>query len=570
MQKEGVLISKKTYLSKQIKLLALNTSDLFTDEEYAYYKQILACKTELESSTLSRKDKAMLRNKKAEASNNLKLLIQQHRGKPRVVNTTSVCDYRSFTDGKAPPYITWGNLKFTKKITEFMSEQTRAMGLQPDDITFDKIILSWRSLDVLEQVVMDGIILPLKDENRKFRFLTASAGQLRTDRTQLISENMWQKIAPQMECGMTWEAINNHGGINVNKYLAYSSLPTSATDVWDFPIEQCIVIKDFEADVTGIMDYIKPGYELERVNKTVLINHIDGCGMALPGAMPAPNMMVRAPWIKGLLSSFDFLEFCKTHDVSPVIQDVWGEEHDLVQENIKVIFTVSQFKLWKYYDDWHHYIREFKRCGCHLCATNYEENWISDTTLNYQMTQALVDFTDDEIKTYTANAKEKLNNLATDKETMLRALGADEPEDDPHLIALRIYPELLRDGYERATLKAIKRRMLLDDKSGAILCKNKRLFAIPDLYAACEFWFLGQEHPKGLLEDEYVYSKLCASVDEVDVLRSPSLYMEHAVRKCDHNPELRKWFNTNGIYTSCHDLISRVLQFDKQHCRIWK
>lgn len=178
MQKEGVLISRKTYLSKQIKLLALNTSDLFTDEEYAYYKQILACKTELENSALSRKDKAMLRSKKAEASNNLKLLIQQHRGKPRVVNTTSVCDYRSFTDGKAPPYITWGNLKFTKKITEFMSEQTRAMGLKPDDITFDKIILSWRSLDVLEQVVMDGIILPLKDENRKFRFLTASAGQI--------------------------------------------------------------------------------------------------------------------------------------------------------------------------------------------------------------------------------------------------------------------------------------------------------------------------------------------------------------------------------------------------------
>jgi len=566
-----VLISKKSYLSKQIKLLALNTSDLFTDEEFECYKQILACKTELDREDLSKQEKAKMHSMKVEANNKLKALIQRHAGKPRVINTASVCDYKSFENGQPPAYISWENVKFTKKITEFMSDQTRAIGLQPDQVTLDKIIISWKSLDVLEQVVMDGIVMPIMKGSelryKKFRFLTASAGQLRTDRVQLMSEEAWEKIAPQMECGLTWDIINAKGGLNVNKYLAYSALPTSATDVWDFPIERCIVIKDFEADVSGLMDYIKPGYQIERSVQTVSINHCDGCGIALPGIMPAPNMMVRGPWVKGLLSTFDVLLFCEEHGVLPVIEDVWHKEHNILEEGIGVIFTESQVKLAKYYDSWDDYIAAFKENGCHLCATNYEERWINDTTLNYQMLQALVDFTDEDIKSFTANAKERLNRLATDTNAMLKALGADEPGDDSHSMALNMYPELLRDGYERATIKAIKRRMLLDAKSGTILCSNKRLFAIPDLYAACEFWFLKEEHPKGLLEDGYVYSKLCYKVDEVDVLRSPSLYMEHAVRKCAHDAVLSKWFTTNGIYTSCHDLISRVLQFDKQHCR---
>lgn len=40
------------------------------------------------------------------------------------------------------------------------------------------------------------------------------------------------------------------------------------------------------------------------------------------------------------------------------------------------------------------------------------------------------------------------------------------------------------------------------------------------------------------------------------------LYMEHAVRTIVHDPAIYRWFYTKGIYTSCHDLISRILQFD--------
>lgn len=51
-------------------------------------------------------------------------------------------------------------------------------------------------------------------------------------------------------------------------------------------------------------------------------------------------------------------------------------------------------------------------------------------------------------------------------------------------------------------------------------------------------------------------------------MRSPHLYREHAVRKnvayngCERQAELRKWFATDAVYASCHDLISKLLMYD--------
>jgi hypothetical protein len=98
---------------------------------------------------------------------------------------------------------------------------------------------------------------------------------------------------------MDWNAINEKGGMNVNKLMAYTALSCSATDEWaDMDIDRCIVIKDFEAPVTGMMKYIKPDYSSEIGIQTVQINHCDGIGMMLP-SVSRSNFMVRLPYIKG-------------------------------------------------------------------------------------------------------------------------------------------------------------------------------------------------------------------------------------------------------------------------------
>ena len=176
--------------------------------------------------------------------------------------------------------------------------------------------------------------------------------------------------------------------------------------------------------------------------------------------------------------------------------------------------------------------------------------------------QALQDFTNEEIKEFTKETHERILGIATNPKAMLRTLKAKTNSLNPDKVALALYPELLRDGYSRQQLKDVKKRMLFDAKSGAIRCKNKRLYVLPDWYAVCEFLFLGIDQPKGLLTNGEIACKPYIEYNKADVLRSPSLYMEHAVRKIVKSPEIYEWLCSDGIYTSVHDLISRILQFD--------
>ena len=182
--------------------------------------------------------------------------------------------------------------------------------------------------------------------------------------------------------------------------------------------------------------------------------------------------------------------------------------------------------------------------------------------------QTLIDFTDEEIAQFTEREHVRIKSLASDQSAMLRTLKADLSAEDPYCRALKLYPELLRDGYSRNTLKNIKKRLLFDAKSGKIRCQNKRLFVIPDFYAACQFWFLGETKPEGLLKPDEIACKAYRRLNKADVLRSPHLYQEHFICNISHDQRVYDWFTTNGVYTSVKSLISRVLQFDKHHCRI--
>ena len=102
--------------------------------------------------------------------------------------------------------------------------------------------------------------------------------------------------------------------------------------------------------------------------------------------------------------------------------------------------------------------------------------------------------------------------------------------------------------------------MLYDAKSGAIKCENKRLFVVPDFFAACEYWFLHKERPDGLLKNGEIACRYYRHREKADVLRSPHLFLEHAIRKIVDDDNVYKWFTTNAVVTSCHDLISRILQ----------
>lgn len=529
-------------LNKLVHLYSVATDAFYTEQEQYRHKRLLKLyKSRQKKNIQLWRKKAINRVIKKEKTK-LAELLNQHleRKETRKLNPSSISDKNI--------------------ISLFESSLTRALGLKTNELTKDLMIVNVFFFQVFEDLVKYGF----EYEGERYVFLTASAGQIRTKRSVFVKESAYQKVAKRLMCGLTIEDINKAGGINTNKYLAYLSLNNSATEIWeDFDIDKSIVVDDFETLVDGEVDYIDDAtYEITRKKTGVSIPHMDGCGIMLDG----PTRMVRMPWVKGLLVTFPFDKFIQEKcNGKAIVTDIYGQEHDILAEGIKYIFTKSQFKLYKYYFSWNDYKAKFKENQCEACYCNMEESYISKSRINYQMLQTLSDMKDDEIQRLIGQTVEEIESIGHDYQTTMRLLGATEYNKNPSWFqeALMIYPELFRDPYCRDILKQTKQSLVKQAKGGRLRVNGKYLFLSPDLYAFCEWLFLGEQNPKGLLEDGEVYTSEFKNGDELACLRSPHLYREWPIKKNKRNEELDKWFGmTKCVYTSCHDLISRILQFD--------
>lgn len=529
-------------LNKQIHLRSVATDAFYEENERYWHKRLLKLyKLRQSKDCPDWKKKSINRVIKKQKEELVKLLdARLEQSKPRQLNTDVLTD--------------------KTVISLFESSLTRALNIKTNELTDKLLILNVFFFQVFEDLVKNGFLW----NGEKYVFLTASAGQIRTKRGVFIKEKDYLSIQKKLMCGLSIDDINQAGGINCNKFLAYLALTNSATEVWkEFDIDKSIVVDDFETLVTGDVDYIDDvTYEITRKRMGVPIPHMDGCGIMLD----KPTRMVRAPWIKGLLVYFPFDKFIQEKcDGRAIVKDIWGKEHDILAEDIRYIFTKSQVKLYKYYSSWDEYKQYFKQYGCEACYCNEEEKYIPKSRINYQMLQTLSDMTDEEIDALTRNTVEEIESIGQDYQTTMRLLGATEYNKNPSWFqqALMIYPELFRDPYCRDVLKQTKKSLVKQAKGGRLRVNGKYLFLSPDLYAFCEWLFLGDKDPKGLLEDGEVYTSEFKNGDELACLRSPHLYREWPIKANKRNEELDKWFGgTKCVYTSCHDLISRVLQFD--------
>ena len=452
-------------------------------------------------------------------------------------------------------------------VSIFDSTLIRTIGISIDTLTDDLIIVRTFYFKILKDLILDGFMY----RGEKYVCFTASAGQIRTKKTVFIKESVYLKIKDTLTCGLSVDDINRQGGININKYLAYLALCNSATDEWkEFDITKAIVVDDMETEVYGEVDFIDDKtYLTERKNMGIPIEHTDGCGMILP-KVTKKSRMVRLPWVKGLLVPFPFDKFIReanrnnSNKKYGIVKDIYGKEHDILKEKIEVIFTKSQFKMWKYYKNWEEYIHNYKKYNCQAGYCNEEEDKFPNAKINYQMLQTLTDITDDELEKICQKTITNIMNVGRDRETMLRILGVTEYNTNKNYVqqALEIYPELLQDTYSKEILKQTKKSLVKKARAGKVDIKGKYTFICPDLYAFCEWLFLGDENPKGLLKNGEVYCRLYKDGMKLDCLRSPHLYREHAIRINVVDKEKGKWFVTNGLYTSCHDLISKILMFD--------
>ena len=473
------------------------------------------------------------------------------------------------TDGKDHiRCIREGSLNDNNVISVFDSALSRTIGIKQDELTDALMVVQVYYFDVFKDISFYGFTY----NGEKYKYFTSSAGQIRKKKAVFIKESVWNKIEKTIMCGLTIDKINSKGGNNVNKHLAYMALSNSATDEWEkFDIDKSIVIDDFETNVYGTFDFVdETDYSITRKTDYVPIPHTDGAGMVLP-SLSTKNFMFRSPWVKGLLGVFDFRKFIEVNNYSPVITDIYGKEHNIIEEDIQIIFTKSQFKMAKFYDSWDEYKDAFKKYHCSAGRCNIEEDRIKNAKINYQMLQTLTNITDDEINLLTNKSVKRINDVCSSKETMMDILGITPYNTNmtPFQKAVKMYPALLSDTYAKDVIREVKNSLLKKYRSGKLEVTGKYTFLLPDYYAACEYWFGHIEEPKGLLDDKEVFCWLFKQYDKLDCLRSPHLYKEHAIRfnvasngYGERVDQIREWFTTNAVYTSTHDLISKILQFD--------
>ncbi|MBY6996500.1 hypothetical protein FDF15_13590 [Clostridium botulinum] len=469
----------------------------------------------------------------------------------------------------------------------------RTLGLNLGDFTDKIITVKVGDMDdlIVDKIINDGLtIVNPTGQEQHYRFFTAGAGQTRTKKFMMILEDeKLNKIMLTLMNGLTIEGINKQGGININKFLAYLSLNNSGSRVWnDFDIDKAIVVDDFETMVGATVDFIDrktnaieykdkanrkrikevAEWDIEKNKKMgVPVPHFDGLGLILDKNYKK-NMQVRLPWVKGLLTYFNMVGYCQENGYSTRVKDIYGQEWDIVEDNIQYIFTKSQFKLHKFYKDWEKYKENFKKYNCTANICMEDSNKIGDykdMDINYQMLQQLIHMSDPQIELLTSDFKELINKVHTDRDSQLEFLGAtkDNKYRDYFQEALRIYPEMLKSAYVK---KQISEKITAEKKkacSGKIKIKNsKRTFILSDPCAFCDWLFGKIETPIGYLADGEVYCNLYKKESKLDILRSPSLSFEHVIRKNVRTKGKYKWYETNGLYTSTHDVISKILAFD--------
>ncbi|MGA3598599.1 hypothetical protein [Lysinibacillus agricola] len=576
-----------TLQTKQISMYSVTTSAFYTKEEDEIKNSI----NELNQLNKNiRSINKWIKNLKADKKfdeiktlNTEKKIVQQNKK-----NLLGKCNVKSKKDLKEilknkieafegvrelnPEHLTEYN-----EISQFESSFTRALGLTNGNLTTDVFVIEVFYQSIMRQLILNGF----KYNKKEYEFIFAGAGQIRTKKLVFIEKNIHKQIANQITAGLTDGKI---GEISTNKLIAYKALINSSSNTYkdltgvDFNINEVIVVDDFEHIINDVeVDYIDAKYNIHRKPMSITNPVTDGSGMYLSCDKLDKSFQFRMPWMKGLVTPFPFDEFIKKHNgATGKIEDIYDKEWDIEKDGIRFILTKSQFKMWRFYQDevevedgvfkkgWDLYKYYFKIYNCEFAICNIERETFNDCKLNYQMLQTLFNATGDELTQLLSHSKEIIDTATSSIENVLNFVGVNEVGKNRRNIleAVALDHNVMSDPYFKRIVKDKKENLVNNIKAGSILLENtKRTYLIPDLYAFCEWLFLGVENPKGLLENGQVHCQLYEK-KELDVLRSPHLYVEHAIRDNVVSEKISDWFITNGLYTSIHDPISKILMFD--------
>lgn len=371
----------------------------------------------------------------------------------------------------------------------------------------------------------------------KYVRLLGTNGGIKNSTIVFVSE----RLAPELR-----RRIDN--GRNMEKELvpakleAYQALVCSGSIPVPMPDGIAVVndcITHFKADVVNINDEQpgEPVMELQR-DADIELNESDGYGIMLPSLAQkwsealhldylVSGVNTRFSWEKGMVFTFDFLDFADKVAGTRVIRDAWGDEVDL--SNVELILTTSMLKLWDSYDSCADYVRNCLENGytfgvTKTCPSHLER----ERNLNYQFIQSY-ELDNAQVEELIAPTIHEIHDiLSLDwRKSVLFLKGAGMKEENIDYIdsdfakAIMVDRRMMNDPFVKKKIYALIKKRITDAKIGVIKVHGNYSIISGDPYSLCQSIF--GLPVTGLLQAGQVYNKywLDSGSDKLACFRAP-------------------------------------------------
>lgn len=348
------------------------------------------------------------------------------------------------------------------------------------------------------------------------------------------------------------------------KLEAYKSLTCSASVPVSTP-NGILIVDDAETEFLSDIVFLSDDGEgepvmEERKQERIKMDATDGFGIMLPSLAKrwseelgleyvVSGVNTRFSFEKGMVFTFDFLDFAEKVAGRYTVQDAWGDLVDIRQ--VELILTTSMCKLWDSYKSCSDYISTSLGNGYTFgVAKTSPMELESERNLNYQFIQSY-DLTDDDIDELIEPTMRDIEDaLGGDwRKAVLFLKGSGLNDDNVERLpndfikAAMIDQRVLDDPYVQNCIYQLIRNRINEAKVGVVKVHGNYSIISGDPYLLCQHVF-GMELT-GLLGPGEIYNQYWADIgaDRLACFRAPmtchnNIRLVHPVNRGD----VRYWY----------------------------
>ena len=339
----------------------------------------------------------------------------------------------------------------------------------------------------------------------KYQRLLGTNGGVKNETIVFVSERHAEEIRRRIDNGRDPEKE-----MVPAKLEAYKALTCSASTPVSMP-NGILVVSDCETEFLSDIIYLndeadgEPVME-ERKQVPVELNESDGYGLMSPELAErwsselgldyvVSGVNTRFSWEKGMVFTFDFLDFAEKIAGTYMVKDAWGNEVDI--RNVELILTTSMLKLWDSYESCDAYVENcLKNKYTFGVAKTCPKELESERTLNYQFIQSY-DLDDSDIEELIKPTMDEIKDVLyadTAKSILfLKGSGLNEKNvhhlDNDYIKAMMIEPTMINDPYIQSSIYQMIKNRINEAKVGVLKVHGNYSIVCGDPYSLCQHIF---------------------------------------------------------------------------------